>query len=179
MSRPWHRRLLASDFFLSDAEPETLEPREASTWSDSMELPRLQHGSAIPSFISSRRHVAASFLLLEPHDVHHVQDAWLLPGSGDVHSASSFHGHGHEQSHLDEGKAVASDLTTMLTHPTKLADPTVWAKLLTDIAVLANFGALILTFLGAAYHAYGYKKLRDAQKQSERRRGGDRSASRG
>lgn len=64
--------------------------------------------------------------------------------------------------------------------PYKITESAVWAKIMTDaprlshfasdcfteIAVGANFVALILTFAGAAYHAYGYVQLRNAQKQA-------------
>ncbi|CAK9062387.1 Serine/threonine-protein kinase nak1 (N-rich kinase 1) [Durusdinium trenchii] len=137
------------------------------------------------------------------------------------HLATSFSGHGTGT----VGGAVAGDLHQIVADPYKIADSAVpriylwhclvgfrsidvtemWAKLMTDVAVAANFGvpnrsyppiwqdyegscdpassceaqvveglaelqaasqALILTFLGAAYHAYGYVQLRNAQKQA-------------
>ncbi|CAE7360751.1 unnamed protein product [Symbiodinium sp. CCMP2592] len=126
----------------------------------------------------ARRRTAAAFLLLDSpgedeqalltlcsqgHD-----DAQTVPGHKH-RLASSFSGHG---SHSDEAKAVAGDLGQFLHDPSKIADASAWAKLMTDVAVVANFGALILTFLGAAYHAYGYVQLRNAQKQASRSQGG-------
>ncbi|CAJ1447734.1 unnamed protein product [Effrenium voratum] len=127
-----------------------------------MELPSDPVRSAM-----SRRRAAASFLLLdEPQDLDQIAGDQALLGRKH-HPATCFGGHGHEQTHTDEAKNVAGDLGQFVSNPTKIADTAAWAKLMSDVAVLANFGALILTFLGAAYHAYGYVQFRNAEAQKQ------------
>lgn len=123
-----------------------------------------------------RRRAAAAFLLLdEETDTSEASDL-VFPaqsagenlelGSRAKHLATSFSGHGGDHN------AIVGDLRLLLSDPGKITEASVWAKLMTDVAVAANFGALILTFLGAAYHAYGYVQLRNAQKQASRSQGG-------
>lgn len=118
---------------------------------------------------AQRRRTAAAFLLLEEDDPSETpepvftfqKNLQLNPPA--KHLATSFSGHGPESG------AIVEDVKNIFSHPTETS---VWAKLMTDVAVTANFGALILTFLGAAYHCYGYVQLRNAQKQASRSQGG-------
>eukprot|EP00933_Yihiella_yeosuensis_P013618 TRINITY_DN12529_c0_g1_i1.p1 TRINITY_DN12529_c0_g1~~TRINITY_DN12529_c0_g1_i1.p1 ORF type:complete len:204 (+),score=28.03 TRINITY_DN12529_c0_g1_i1:70-681(+) len=90
------------------------------------------------------------------------QDSILLP--------SSFSGDSEHNAAVDGAVAVEKDLEHIATDPTKLLDFEVWSKLMTDVAVICNYGALTLTFLGAAYHAWGYVQFQNAQKQDARDR---------
>lgn len=119
---------------------------------------------------AQRRRTAAAFLLLEDPSTQEEpvlftelsqKNLQLNPPA--KHLATSFSGHGPESG------AIVEDVKNIFSHPTETS---VWAKLMTDVAVTANFGALILTFLGAAYHCYGYVQLRNAQKQASRSQGG-------
>eukprot|EP00438_Fugacium_kawagutii_P027872 Skav203270 [mRNA] locus=scaffold2987:109856:110293:+ [translate_table: standard] len=137
--------------------------------------PKMPPVTAVPmdgSASARRRQSAAAFLLLdeEPLEASDLIFA-QSPGETVVESraknlATSFSGHGGEHG------SVLSDVQMLFSDPYKITEASVWAKLMTDIAVTANFGALILTFLGAAYHAYGYVQLRNAQKQASRSQGG-------
>eukprot|EP00913_Durusdinium_trenchii_P002535 g2344.t1 len=153
-------------------------PRNGRGW-DLMEMQqtRSRAGQSSVSLTPAmlRRRQAASFLLLDSSD-HMEAEVLTDPGLGGLggdavaptgkHLATSFSGHGTGTG------AVAGDLHQIVADPYKIADSAMWAKLMTDVAVAANFGALILTFLGAAYHAYGYVQLRNAQKQASRSQGG-------
>lgn len=119
-----------------------------------------------------RRHSAAAFLLLDEEKPLEASDLIFtaspretLVESRAKNLATSFSGHGG-----DHG-SVLHDVQMLFSDPYKITEASVWAKLMTDIAVTANFGALILTFLGAAYHAYGYVQLRNAQKQARSQQG--------
>eukprot|EP00439_Symbiodinium_sp_Y106_P044840 s162_g5.t1 len=137
------RRLAPSSVSLAPAGGEMERWEESGSSGSSLSPPTL------PAV--ARRRTAAAFLLLDSpgedeqalltlcnqgHD-----DAQTVPGHKH-RLASSFSGHG---SHSDEAKAVAGDLGQFLHDPSKIADASAWAKLMTDVAVVANFGALILT----------------------------------
>lgn len=80
----------------------------------------------------------------------------------------SFSGHG--KSETENAKQLAQDVGQMVTHPDKLADPHAWGRIMTELATTCNFGALVLTFVAAAYHAYGYVQYKNAAEQERHSR---------
>mmetsp|Transcript_7145 Transcript_7145/g.11588 ORF Transcript_7145/g.11588 Transcript_7145/m.11588 type:complete len:169 (+) Transcript_7145:30-536(+) len=104
------------------------------------------------------RRQAVSFLFDESSS-YSLHDSLPIIGEAiDDHHKTSFHGHGEEESAAGEGAKLASD-------PALLMDPYEWVKIASAVATVGNFVALGLTFIAAAYHAYGYIQYKRAVEQ--------------
>mmetsp|Transcript_40516 Transcript_40516/g.75935 ORF Transcript_40516/g.75935 Transcript_40516/m.75935 type:complete len:207 (-) Transcript_40516:76-696(-) len=75
--------------------------------------------------------------------------------------------------HMDTGAGALEGEAEQLAHnPAALIDPFEWVKIASELATVGNFLALVLTFVAAAYHAYGYVQYKRALEQQKNAGGG-------
>lgn len=89
-------------------------------------------------------------------------DAFVDPHYANFLAVTSFSGHEGGQS---EEPSVTGETKEVFENPAALMDPYEWVKIASVVATVGNFVALCLTFVAAAYHAYGYVQYKRAVEQ--------------
>mmetsp|Transcript_101552 Transcript_101552/g.302977 ORF Transcript_101552/g.302977 Transcript_101552/m.302977 type:complete len:200 (-) Transcript_101552:133-732(-) len=109
--------------------------------------------------------LGGNFLLPEHHFA-----AGLPCSSGPALFRTSFGGH-EEVGQAENAKHLVHDVGTLVLHPDKWANGHLWTRIMTQLATSANFLALVLTFVAAIYHLYGYQEYKSAREQERHWRG--------